>query len=540
MRIYNEEDLLDQAYRKKLIEEIEDSENTGRKSESFKRYEIYRDRIKKYILENLLKELDQETVDEMQSRVATVNMYKKMVQKKARVYKDIPIRTSVLEDDQDYIDSLADLLNLNTTMKKVNRYVEAFRNCAVYVKPYIDHSKDGKWSYMLDVLAPHQFDVIEDMDNPQMVRAVILSNYRSDAQTYGYYNEHSRTATGVVNRFRDGDYKMQNIADSPADKPKEYVFWSKNYHFTCDCKGNIIDRPNEEGINNPIMRLPFVFFSKDQDDSFWSVGGEDIIEGSILINTLLTDLYFIAKIQGSGLFYMFGKNVPSTYKVGPNRAVTMEVEEGDPTPQIGFASSNPPIGDHMQMVEQYVAFLLSTNDLGVNSIQGKLDAATAASGIQEIIQNSEPMTAIEDEQEQYRDKEPEILQIANAWQSEFMDSQTGLTSAFSDIGYSEDLIYAIKFDKPKHFSSELERLDAVNKKIEQGIYNKVDAMIDENPDLTREEALEQLLKRAEESLKLMQSGMEAFIRENNGNTSDEEAEPEQPGFGRNTERPAEE
>lgn len=530
MYIYNEDDLLDQGFRKTIIQEIEDSENTSRKAESHKRYEIYRDRIKKYILGNLLKELDEETVNEMQSRVATVNMYKKMVQKKARVYKDVPIRTSVMENDQDYIDSLVDLLNLNTTMKKVNRYTEAFRNCAVYVKPYIDHNKDEKWSYMLEVLAPHQFDVIEDGDNPSLVRAVILSTYEDSTTEHGYYNENTRNTTQLAPNYRDGDGKHQTIADS--DKKKEYIFWSKNYHFTCDVKGNIITQDNIEGdVKNPIGRLPFVFFSKDQDDSFWSVGGEDIIEGSILINTLLTDLYFISKIQGSGLFYMFGKNVPKTYKIGPNRAITMEVEEGDPSPQIGFASSSPPLQDHMSMVEQYVAFLLSTNDLGVNSIQGKLDANGAASGIQEIIQNSEPMTAIEDEQEQYRDKEPEVLQIANAWQQAYMDTQTGLTAAFKDIGATDEVIYSIKFEKPKHFASEIERLDAVAKKIDQGIYNKIDAMIDDNPDLTREEALELLLKKSEENLQLMQSGFETFIREANGNTNSEEAESEPDGSG---------
>ena len=531
MRLFNEKDLLDIEYRRAVIEEIEDSENTARKVESFKRYEIYRDRIKKYILQNLLKELDQETVDEMQSRVATVNMYKKMVQKKARVYKDTPRRTSI-DDNQEYVESLADLLNLNSTMKKVNRYVEAFRNCAVFNKPFINYQIDGKWSQMLDVLAPHQFDVIEDKDNPSMVRAVILSHYHNEGVKEYYDSPHNRYKAGVSNSFRDGDNKDQKIADSPADSEenKRFVFWSNSYHFTCDIKGNIIKQnENDEGIN-PIGVLPFTFFSKDQDNSFWSVGGEDIIEGSILINTLLTDLYFIAKIQGMGLFYLFGKNVPKTYKVGANRAITMEVEEGDPTPNIGFANSNPPLESHMRMIEQYVAFLLSTNDLGTNSIQGKLDASNASSGIQEIIQNAEPMTAIEDEQQQYIDKEPEILAKSNRWLKTLKDSATGLTITFDSIGTSDEINYAMKFEKPQHFNSENERLDSIKKKLDMGIANKIDAYLEENPDSTREEAMEDLLRKAEESLKLAQNGLNQFIMDNaNGNTDNEEdqTEPEQ-------------
>lgn len=522
MRIFEEEELLDIDFRKKIIEEIEGEENVARKRESYKRYEIYRDRIKKYILENLLLEMDEETVNEMQSRIATVNMYKKMVQKKARVYKEAPVRKSLAKEDE-YIKSLADLLNLNTNMKKLNRYVEAFRNAAVYVKPYIDHMKDGKWSYMLDVLAPHQFDVIEDQDNPSMVRAVVLSHYHRDSVNYNYDDPQSRQKAGLASNFRDGDNRNQVIADSPADEDKkEYVFWTKNYHFTCNNKGEIVS-DEKQNPTNPIGMLPFEFFSKDQDGSFWSVGGEDIIEGSILINTLLTDIYFIAKIQGMGLFYLFGKNVPKKLKIGPNRAITMEVEGDDPTPQIGFASSNPPIESHMRMVEQYVAFLLSTNDLGVNSIQGKLDANTASSGIQEIIQNSEPMTAIEDEQEQYRDKEPNILKIANQWQKVYMDSETGLSSAYSDIGFSDMVDYDLDFEVPTHFSSESERLDSVKKKMDMQIINRVDAYIQENPDASREEALKALLDKAKENVKLSVSGMTELI---NGDTDNEEDQAE--------------
>ena len=526
MNIYNEDDLLDAPFRKGIIDEIEGPENRSRKCESFKRYEIYRDKIKKYILSNLHKELDPQTVTEMESRIATVNMYKKMVQKKARVYKDKPKRISLIDGEQDYVDSLVDLLNLNTVMKKVNRYVEAFRNCAVYVKPYKDHSRDGKWSYLLDVLAPHQFDVIEDQDNPEMARVVVLSNYKST----GTGNDTS--VDGQRRGTKEDDKKETNENDKT-----EYIFWSKSYHFTCDRKGQIISNSNEdkeETNKNPISNLPFEFFNKDQDGSFWAVGGEDIIDGSILINTLLTDLYFIAKVQGSGIFYMFGPNVPETFKVGPNRAITMKTEEGGASAEIGFASSNPPLDAHMQMIEQYVAFLLSTNDLGVQSIQGKLDGGSASSGIQEIIQNAEPMTAIEDEQEQYADKEPTILQRANSWQNALSDSKTGLTDTYNSIGSADDVLYAMKFVAPKHFNSESERLDAVSKKIDQGIFNKIDAYIEEHDlEMSREDAMKKLLEKSKENVELIKAAAESLImdkdNEDNGDSDNKEnkAGPEQ-------------
>ena len=532
MQIYNEDDLLNIEFRKSVIEEIEGEENIARKAESYKRYEIYRDRIKKYILEQLILEMDEATVKEMQTRIATVNMYKKMVQKKARVYKNAPIRTSIDKGNQDYLMSLSELINLNSVMKKVNRYVEAFRNCAAYNKPYKNYAKDGRWSHKVDVLAPHQFDVIEDQDNPDIARAVILSHFKRSSLSSTSEDPQSRVKSGIATNFRDGDNQRQKIADSPGDKDKEYIFWSNKYHFTCDHKGEIvsIDKDGARVTSNPIAELPFTFFSKDQDGSFWSVGGEDMIDGCILINTLLTDIYFIEKVQGMGLFYLFGKNVPKTFKVGPNRAITMEVEDGDPTPQIGFASSNPPIADHMAMIEQFVAFLLSTNDLGVNAIQGKLDSSSANSGIQDIIQNSEPMTAIEDEQEQYKDKEPDLMNKANRWQGVLDGSETGLSIGFSDIGSVDNLLYTMSFEDQQHYSSENEKLDAIKKKVELGVWNKVDAMIEENPDLTRKEALKKLLEKSKENLEIAKSSMQEFIQGNtNGDTNNEETEDQSPG-----------
>lgn len=506
MKIIREEQVLEQEYRIKVIEEINSEENIKRKNESYLRYQIYRDKIKKHIKENLLQELDPDTVDEMSNRISSVNIFKKMVSKKARVYKDTPKRETV-DDNQDWIDSMVDVLNLNTTMKKVNRYVEAFRNCLVYVKPYKDYSFDSKWSYMLDVLAPHKFDVIIDEDNHKLLRGVVLSDFKYNGDVEKQKNP---TRTG------DGTHK-----DTTGDHATEYIFWTKSYHFTCDENGEIINGAENlnEPLKNPIERLPFIPFSKDQDDSFWSIGGDDMVDGTILINTLLTDLYYIMRLQGFGLFYLFGAKVPEQYKVGPNKAITMKVEEGDPTPQIGFASSTPPIESHMAVVEQYIAFLLSTNDLGTNSVSGTLQASTAASGIHEMIINSEPTNAIEDEQEQYKDREPEILQVANNWQKVFIDGETGLSLVYNDIGYTDDVMYRLTFEKPVQYKSEVEKLDVIGKKIEQGIWNKVDALMADNPKLTREEALKVLLERAKENVKLMQNGIETFI---NGNDADDE------------------
>ena len=60
--------------------------------------------------------------------------------------------------------------------------------------------------------------------------------------------------------------------------------------------------------------LPFVDFSKLKDGELWNDFGSDLTIGSILINILLTDMYWISKYQGMGLGYIFGKAIAKAMK----------------------------------------------------------------------------------------------------------------------------------------------------------------------------------------------------------------------------------
>jgi len=89
----------------------------------------------------------------------------------------------------------------------------------------------------------------------------------------------------------------------------------------------------------------------------------------------------------------------------------------EPAPTVEVVNANPPVGMHIELIEQLLAFTLSTNDLEPGTVfrQARRRPKMANSGIQEIIQQSEISTSIEDEQEIFREKEPSILQIVAAW-----------------------------------------------------------------------------------------------------------------------------
>ncbi len=500
-----EEQILEQDFRKKVIEEILGPENTERKKNMKQRYDVFKDGTKQYVLDRLQKEIGPDDFEEAKYRVANISLTRKIIDKKAMVFKDGANRT--VEDSpetEEQVASYVDWLNHNTKMKKVNKYLELFRNCAYGALPYLDPIS-GLWKIRSQVLAPYLYDVIEDTENPEIGRVWIFSYFLDDSSSSVKPPNHSglRSNNRGLN-FRYGDDVDQIIADSPDDAGSnrmEFVWWSTKYHFTTDVKGEYVTGENKGNVDNPIGMIPYCNFAKDQDGQFWAIGGEDLIDGAILINQLLTDLYFVAKLQGQGIFYLIGPNVPETVKVGPSDAILMKTKEGDPDTQIGFASSAPPIESHMKMIEQYIALLLSTNNLEPGTVRGELSAVSAASGIQEMIRMSENIDDIEDQREVYRDNEPKIFEVIFRWHNMLLDRGVAHDD-LKELGvFDLSQVVSLDFPEAKRVMSDKEKLEILEKRKDLGIDSAIDTIMRDNPDLSREEAEDKFKRVLEDKLK---------------------------------------
>lgn len=486
----------------------------------YKRYEIYRDYTKKYVTQAVKDEQGLEAYNDVRFRTTNISICKSIINKKAVLYVN-GVRREVIGNEiaQWQIDQVCDLLNINTVMRKANRWEELFKNAIVNVYAYPNEST-GKWRIKLNVLPPYQLDVIENAHNPEEGLVYIYSYYTSNDTTSNYApvgesGIHGASATGS---FRAGDNVDQRIANAPIDygcEKREYVWWSPNYHFTTNEKAEIISNNFEDGYVNPTGEVPYINVSNDQDGNFWALGGEDIIDGSVLVNLFLTELYYIAKYQGMGVFYMFGKNVPEKMKVGPSQAMVMKVQEGEPTPQIGFASSNPPLDAYMASIKEYISILLKTNKIEPASVIGSENAVNATSGIQELIQKSELLEDQEDKKETYRDIEPEIFETYIKWHNLLFDNGI-LDDDFAYIGrIPEDTKVTIKFNPPQSVQTESEKLDILKKRQDMGIDSMLDTLMRDNPELSKEDAENKLIEIAKnKALDLRAKVMSSYTEDN--------------------------
>ena len=525
MKIQTEQQVLDQVFRATVIKEIGLPENQMRKAEAYRRYQCFRDCTDEYVLEMLLKQFDASTVTEMQYAVTNISFVKKVIDKLSRVYANGVKRTLPKKTDTKALEEMAKHLKFNRRMKKSNRYLKLFKNLSIYIRPV---EVDGKFDIKVRPLEPFLYDVIEDPKNEDLPFVYILSDYvPGQAMKYAIGNAAMAGRTPGVKianeSFSDG------IDNTIADKDKEggkYIWWTKNYHFTTNKKGEIIDG----GLDNPIKQLPFVNIAEDRDDGFWAEGGKDLIDAGIKINSLLTNINHLAITQGYGQFYMTGKNLPKSIKLGPNHAITVEQGEGEPAPTMGFLTANPPLAELIKTIEFYVALLLSTNNLSTSGFASTLSSgASFPSGVAMIIDKAESIEDVEDQAEEFIDSEPEIWARIALWHAVYKGRNL-LTDKLAKIKMPEKIDeLGLQFPKPQIVLSEKEELEILQKRLELGLNTEIEILMRDDPSLTEEMAKQKLLLIQEEKLAKMlkmapQAGAEGSEpNQSKGVTDDDES-----------------
>jgi hypothetical protein len=116
-------ELLNAIDRKKFLDDVKSEENIERKSESLKAFEIYNDRIKKYVVDYLLSQYSEKTVLEYVI-ISSINLAKRIASKEASIYKEAPDRsfTGLTDDQRDEVLKLYKESQVNSSLFKSNVY----------------------------------------------------------------------------------------------------------------------------------------------------------------------------------------------------------------------------------------------------------------------------------------------------------------------------------------------------------------------------------------------------------------------------------
>ncbi len=516
IRIKDESEVVDgdaaTILRKAIIEEINSPENCARKDEAFRRHQCMKDQTSVYVVEKLLKQFDDTTVKEMAYSLSNISFGRKIIDKLARVYSNGVQRTAIneagepVEDVTNSIQELSKLMKINTRMKSSNRYLRAHRNTIIGTLPCPIMDVAGtKYEIKIQPLEPHHYDVIEHEYDRERPMFIITSNYKRQALMYSNIDA-AKAGRGVQaaasTQAKPSDQKDQLGVSTKEEVEKElerYVWWSKSFHFTTNGKGEILKNDDDQyNTTNDLGELPFDNLSIEQDGQFWAEGGQDIFDGAVHLNCMITNTEHIGVVQGYGQFWMKGKGLPRNIKLGPNKAILMEQEsKDDPAPDMGFASSNPQLAALKDQVIMYVALLLTTNNLSTRAVAAELSANDMASGISLLIDKSESIEDVQDQQEIFREVEPEVWHKVQRWQEILGDK---LTDDFREFILPADFELSLKFNDARSIMSEKEKLENLKLRKDLGINREIDLLKIDDPSLTDAQAEERLKQIMEEKM----------------------------------------
>ncbi len=526
MRIKTESDVLKPEVRKLIIEEIEGRENLTRKFEAYKRYQCYKDRTSTYVVDLLLRQFDSETVEEMRYALSNVSIVKKVIDKLARVYSNGVERS--IKDDKTATENLKKLekiLDVNTAVKKTNRFLKLEKNVDLFIKPcpvYGTTESDMKWTIKLEALLPYLYDVIEDFYDRTKGIAVVLSDYRPTGNSLSQMDgKRAPIPTGVgssAEKLSDG--KDNIIADSKEDQKriddenqKTYIFWTKSYHFTCKANGEIVPDSNNPNNENPLKIFNHINFAIDQDGGFWAEGGGDLIDGAVLINALITHTIHVGTVQGYGQFYMTGENLPRSIKVGPTKAIIAEYKKDEQSkPEMGFLNANPQLDSLRGLVEMYIALYLTTNNLSTSGVSTQLNGTSLPSGIALILDKAESLEDIQDQRQVFIDKEPDIFEAINKILETYGDN--ALVDELKGLLLPKDFKekFNIKFYDAEPIMTEKEKLDNMKIRQDMGIDTMISLLMKDDPSLSEKDAEEKFKQMVEQRIKEKMIEQEAMTR----------------------------
>lgn len=543
MKITSEDDVLKLDVRANAIKEILGPENLARKREAYKRYLCYKDLTPLYVREKLRKQFKANTVEQMEYATSNIAFVRKIIDKLARVYSFGIERKTKNEPDQEAIEFLESVFNINALFKKTNRFLELQKNCIQYIVPVSSEipGEEDKKTLLPRVILPFFYDAIEDAVNHEKPMAYILSDLqvsgdktlsasKSGALTAQYVRAPlgPRTANSWEPATQGvGDGVNQSIADSAADGAdcSEYIWWTGKYHFTTNTKGEILGENKEplanqdvlppELIKNPINMLPIVNYAKDQDGHFWAIGGADLTEGAILLNSLITHIIHLGVVQGYGQLVMTGKDLPTTLDIGPATAVKLEWQnKDDPEPKFEYHSANPPLAELKTVVEMYVALLLTSNNLSTSGVASQLGGGAAfQSGIAIMLDKAESIEDVKDQRQVFLDKEIKFWTVMYAWMKQLR--ATGeIESRLSIIKGDVPPAMSYVFGEPQVIQSESERIASIKAKKDLGLSTQLDLIQDLYPDLTKQQAIDKLKEVLEEKMQAVLDAQAAIGAQN--------------------------
>lgn len=471
-------DLSNSGLRSTVINAIKGEENKRRKAESLKRYEVYKERQGRYIIEKLREEFSQKTVDEMR-KILSINVAPAIINQLSSIYNNEPERafSNATEDQQELLERIYFHGGFDPRLRNANRYFKLHSQCAIQVLP-----SNGKIT--MRVLQPHQYDVIPSDVDPE-IGEVYLVNVFDKFEFLGGTN----SGGDVSNPSRGGfslrgseiiDGTNQKIGDADDYKAKQdrYEVWSKDFNFIMNGKGEILS----EDTTNPIGELPFIDVAGcDKDFEFWIRRTNGIVEFTLDFGKILSDVANVVRLQSYAQAIIASDKEPTGLQVGPDKMIWLQLDPNNPgfQPKFEFVSPSPDLQGSLDFLDMVLRLFLTSMGVDPKEISGKLEAKSYTSGVDRLLAMISKFEASKADMDIFRYVEDQIFKLIKLWSNVYNslpESANTLDKDFHGPILSDDIEMEVKFSEPQAVQTESEKQDSVIKLLDKNLISRRDAM----------------------------------------------------------------
>jgi hypothetical protein len=468
-------DLMSESIRRSVIKEIKGDENKRRRAESLKRFEVYRERQDRYILEKLESEFSEKTVREMR-KILSINLCPRIVDQLASIYKTPPVRgvANLTEAQEQQVAVLYEHAMVDVKLAQANKYFKLENQCAIQVVP-----RNG--IVKIRVLLPHQYDVLPDENNPEEAYAYVVSVF----DKFEYLNSASSSADlsnpgrgGFLKSSETMDGMNQSIADSEDYKAslERYEVWTKDLNFLMDGNGNIV---SGDDVVNPIGELPFIDVACEKDFEFWIRRGNGIVDFAIDFGAQLSDIANIIRMQGYAQAVISAEKQPDSMVVGPNHILWLQLDANRPElkPTFEFVSPGSDLQASLDFLEMTLRLFLTSKGIDPKTVSGKLDSQSFSSGVERLLSMIDKFESSKSDTEIFRYVEMKLFHLLKLWSNVYQNTDQLIPEL--QLGkIPDDAKMTVNFVQPQAVQTKTELEDSIIKLLDKGLTTKKAAIME--------------------------------------------------------------
>ncbi len=306
-------------------------------------------------------------------------------------------------------------------------------------------------------------------------------------------------------------YRTSGRPDSPAMtalSPSVWAFWSADANLLVELNERTGEpqnvRPpsdNPDGVN-PYGLLPFVKIDKidPKDDDYWNHGVADMLTVGDAANVAIVSLVHSLIHQGFSPKVAINMTGVDLSKHGPDVTYAAEhVPEGEHAPSMSTLRLDADFEGMVAGIEAVLQYGALMHGIPPSAFRRDSQGG-AESGRAKIVDMLPLLEEREQDIPQWSDNMGELFAVTRAvWN--FWHDQSGFEVSTEFIGrtFSDDARLAVDFAEVKIPETPNERLDRQAKELNMGIKSKADVLMENNPDLSREEAEKELQRIAQDT-----------------------------------------